>query len=322
MEDIYLYLRGGGAFPELLVGLRRNKRNFKRRGYNVYIVPPMNLRVYLPPKNSNVVVMGDWKFLHGLEDKMKKIGCNIAFYLMEPLPSLLYDGTLYLGAGHYSDKATTDFESKIDRYSYLVFTDGSVENFVLSRNKDFEGRTCTNFIGVDQSYIFRRENARPKYDFMHFGWCPFGSRRSIRLERTGRKFSVYPKWEIVADERTLAFNSSRYILAFYYYNQPCWQWIRFMFSVANKMPLFTEASYCEPLYTKTGNPSIIESGKHLIEFPYIEGQGDYGEIYDILHDWLDHPDKLKRMADDNYKYFFKNYPFRKTLPKLFDKIFM
>lgn len=318
MKDIFIYIKSGGSFLELNDAVKNNTDRLEKHGYNIKVLSPD----LLPPKDSKVLIMGDWKSLDNVEDKLVNLDCSIALYLLEPLPGLTYDGTYYPGDPSWVSTTLHEFEAIKSRYDYLVFYEGSMENFVLDSYPEFKDRTCTHFMGVDESYVFRDPNAQPQHDFTHFGWCPFGNRRNIRLERLSRKFNIYPTWSSFKDDRTKALNSSKYLLYLNFFYQPYFTWIRFIFSVCNKMPLFSEKSFCEPVYTRERNISHIRPNIDFVEFPYMEGQGSYKEHFDVIKSWLERPDDLTKMADDNYKYFFENYRLSDCLKNLLEKIFI
>lgn len=313
MKDIYIYIKGGVATPELSAGIKESIPHLSNSGYKIHLTPLTEL----PPDNSDCMIIGDWKTLNGHEVKLKEKNCNILLYFFESLPYLDYKGNLYLGNNHWSEKAWVEFKGLIGNYDHIAFYEGGQENFVLENYPNLEGKTQTFFLGVHDSYLFR-ENPNPKYDFMHFGWSSFGTRRSSILTYLNNYFSIYPKWSSIEEERTNAFNESRYILNLSFYNQPRFPWIRLQFAITNKMALFSEGAYCEPAYNKEGKPSEIIPNKHYIELPFRDMFTMKGE----LENWLEKRDKLEQMVERNHMYFFKKYHMQDRLVKLFDGVFL
>lgn len=319
MDDVYLYVKDGVATPELSLGIRDSLPRFLDQGYRVHLLPPTELA----PDNSDCLIIGDWKTLGGREEALKSRGCRVALYFMESLPSLDYKGNLYRGDGHWSELAWKEFKSKIHLYDYLVFYDGGHENYVLENHPEIKGKTCTYFLGVHDSYRIKTSH-ESKYDLLHFGWCPFGNRRESILKQLSRGLSIHPTWSSTDEERTRVFNSSKHILSLSFYAQPRFSWIRFIFAVCNKMMLFTEASYCEPVYTQAqGGVGEIVPNKHFIELPYLNTPygRDVGEVREVISKWLDKPKELQSMVDENYAYFHKEYSLPDRLIKLFGEVF-
>lgn len=317
MREIYLYIKGGAATPELILGIKDSLPEFLNQGYRVHLLPLTELA----PSNSNCLIIGDWKTLDGREEYLKSRGCRIALYFMESLPSLDHKGNVYLGDGHWSELAWKEFKSKIHLYDYILFYDGGHENYVLDNYPNIRGKTCTYFLGIHDSYNIKTQT-ESKYDLLHFGWCPFGNRRENILKQLSRGISIHPTWSSIDEERTKIFNSSKHILSLSFYNQPRFSWIRFIFAVCNKMVLFTEASYCEPVYNRDGTGEIVPN-KHFIEFPYLDKPygRDISETRELITQWLDKPRELQDIVDENYTYFYKEYFLPDRLTRLFDEVF-
>lgn len=313
MKDIYLYIKGGVGTPELATGIKESIPHLSSNGYKIHITPLTELA----PDDSNCMIIGNWKTLSGHEEKLKEKKCNILLYYFESVPYLDYEGNLYLGNDHWSEKTWGEFKSKIHNYDYIAFYDGGQENFVLKNYPDLEGRTCTFFLGVNDSYLLR-DNPNPKYDFMHFGWSSFGTRRYNILKSLNNYLSIHPIWSSLSNERTKIFNQSRHILNLSFHNQPSFPWARLIFAICNKMVLFSEGAYCEPAYTKEGHIGEIIPNKHYVELPY----GNVNGIIEVTKHWLEKPEKLQEMAEKNHDYFYKKYLLADRLTKLFDKVFI
>lgn len=274
----------------------------------------------LPPDNSYCFVVGDFNTLLKSDEVLKANGCRVALYFMESIPSMDYSGKIYRGNLHWSDLAWDYMKSKVHLYDFIVFYDGGIENYAVTNHPPLKGKTCTYWLGVDKAYQFSSGSDK-SYDFVHFGWVPQGGRRIKILTELAKHINLYPKWSSMQNDRTLAFDKSRYILNLHFHNQPSFPWARLAFAIANKKVLFTEASICKPVYTEPDTLGDIIPGKHFMELPFIKNDGDITTTINLLKAYIKGHDKLEKIAEDNYKYFFENYGMSDRLKCIFNVIY-